>query len=54
MVVLRRAGVVGVLVLASLIPAAANSAPPPLRVSQIIFVLTAVEAPEARPQVSPH
>jgi HYR domain len=49
--VLRRAGVVGMLVLASLVPAAANSAPPPLRVSDPIVEATGPDGADATYEV---
>src|SRR2546423_11217601 len=51
MVVLRPAGVVGVLVLASLTPAAANSAPPPLRVSSPTVEATGPDGADATYEV---
>jgi hypothetical protein len=50
-VVLRRAGVVGVLLMASLIPAAANSAPPPLRVSDPTVEATGPDGADATYEV---
>jgi HYR domain len=51
MVVLRRAGVVGVLVLASLLPAGAHSAPPPLRVSDPTVEATGPDGADATYEV---
>jgi HYR domain len=50
-VVLRRTGVVGVLVLASLIPAAAHSAPPPLRISNPTVEATGPDGADATYEV---
>jgi HYR domain len=49
--VLRRAGVVGVLVLASLIPAGAHSAPPPLRISDPTVEATGPDGADATYEV---
>jgi len=51
MVVLRRAGVVGVLALASLVPAGAHSAPPPLRISDPTVEATGPDGADATYQV---
>ena len=51
MVVLRRAGVVGALVLASLVPAGAHSAPPPLRISDPTVEATGPDGADATYQV---
>jgi hypothetical protein len=50
-VALRRAGVVGLVVLASLIPAGAHSAPPPLRVSDPTVEATGPDGADATYQV---
>ena len=51
LVVLRRAGVAGVLIRASLIPAAADSAPPPLRVSSPTVEATGPDGADATYEV---